>query len=168
MICYLCLRIYHSHSVLHTFFLTFLIHAHRHISMAIKTDWLGFSLEYIVLSITVIEQTLFGKWTFLAFVDIIRRHFIPLLNVFDLDFSNCDRSVTILVYPVLHFLEPLHWFLAESVSHIIQQSELTDAIEDCVDHLDVQGWCHEKHERTHFRFTERLFIIFFLIIDFFL
>ena len=86
----------------------------------------------------MIGKRLLGEWTFLCFVDLIGRHFIPLFNVFDLDFANCDRSVTVLINPVLQLLKPLHHFLAESHSHVIKQRELTNAIEDCVDHFNIE------------------------------
>ena len=86
----------------------------------------------------MIGKRLFSEWTFLCFVDLIGRHFIPLFNVFDLDFANCDRSVTVLVDLVLQLLESFHHFLAESHSHVIKQCELTNAIEDRVDHFDIE------------------------------
>ena len=96
--------------------------------MVIKTNCFGFPLEYIVFSLTVIGKRLLSKGTFLGFVDVSSRHFVPLFNIFDLDFANCDCGVAPLVDPILHLLEPLHHFGTELVSHIIQEGELADAV----------------------------------------
>ena len=103
---------------------------------------------------------------FLALVDISCWHLFPFFNIFNLDLANSDRSVTLLIDPVLHLLESLQHFGAEPISHIIQQSELRDAIEDSVYHFDIERRCHDEHERTHFLLIKSLFIIFFLVYDF--
>lgn len=63
----------------------------------------------------------------------------PFLSILDLDLSQDNSDVSILLYDVLHALEFLELVLSHSIFYKIKQRELADSLQYYVDHFDIES-----------------------------
>ena len=63
----------------------------------------------------------------------------PFLSILDLDLSQDNSDVSILLHDVLHTLEFLKLVLSHSIFYKIKQRKLADSLQYYVDHFDIQS-----------------------------
>lgn len=83
-------------------------------------------------------------------------HFIPRVNIFDLNLPERNRGVPMTIHLVLHGLELLHLVCRELVAHKVKQSKLANAVQNRVHHFNVKRSAQKECQRHHLLADQRL------------
>lgn len=65
--------------------------------------------------------------------------FAPFLSILDLNLSQDNSDVTVLLHDILHALESLELVFGHSIFDEIKQRELADSLQNYINHFNIES-----------------------------